>query len=342
MACKLVVIIPAFNEEQTVAEIIAGVPRSVDGVDGVEVIVINDGSTDATAQMAIRAGATVVSHSINMGVGAALQTGLDQAIKRGADVVVNIDADGQFSPSDIPTLVAEIISGRADMASASRFKDPALVPTMPLLKLWGNRAMSWLVSTITGRKFHDVSCGFRAYSREAINRLVLTGRFTYTQEMFIVFSFKGLSIIEKPLKVKGVRTHGQSKVASSIWRYAWRTSGIIFGCLRDYRPNFIFNTAASLSILLSFILGLFFIIHYLITGSFHPHRWAGFVATFFFFLGSLIFLFAQVAAMLGRIRFLQEEQLYLLKTMFNNTGRGGEKRGSPMAENSKKAVTEDE
>src|SRR5688572_25501603 len=139
---RLFVAIPALNEERTVAGVIRGVPRRIEGVERVDVIVVNDGSTDRTAAEAEGAGATVLTHHSPRGVGAAFHTALTHVISCRGDLLVTLDADGQFDPADIPALAAPVITGKADFSTASRFKDPALLPVMPGAKVWGNRMMS--------------------------------------------------------------------------------------------------------------------------------------------------------------------------------------------------------
>jgi glycosyltransferase involved in cell wall biosynthesis len=315
-ASRLLVIIPALNEAATIQAVIAGVPRDIPGVAETEVLVIDDGSSDDTADRARAAGAEVISHSRSLGVGVAIQRGLSEAVRRGADLAVNIDGDGQFEPDDIRLLVQPVLDRRAEFVSASRFKDPGLTPRMPLLKRCGNQWMSRLISFIIGQRFWDVSCGFRAYSSEALLRLALQGRFTYTQESFLVLSFKGVSILELPIAVRGSREHGRSRVASSLGLYAIRTGSIIFSCFRDYRPSLVFNGIAVAMIVLAAIFGAFFLGHRVISGTFSPHIWSGFVAAGFFTIGFAVFLAGQLAAMINRVRFLQEEQLYLLRLQF--------------------------
>ena len=304
---------PALNEAATIQDVVGRVPRDLPGISEVEVVVVDDGSTDATASLARQAGATVLSHGRNLGVGAALQTGLAYALQRRADIAVNIDSDGQFDPSDIRTLAEPVLQGRADMATASRFKDRALLPQMPWVKRMGNHGMSAIVSRLCGEKFHDVSCGFRAYSRETLLRLVLTGRFTYTQETFLVLSLAGMRIVEVPIRVRGVREHGKSRVASNLVKYAYNTSGIILGAVRNYRPGPLFNTGAGLLMTAAFAFAGFFLWHRLSSGRFWPHTWAGFVSAFLFGLSLLVFTMGQVAMMVARLRFVQDEQLYLLR-----------------------------
>jgi glycosyltransferase involved in cell wall biosynthesis len=300
---RLLVMMPALNEEASIGAVLDRVPRQIDGVSSVEILVIDDGSTDRTVEIARSHGASVLSHGRNLGVGAALQTGLAEAIRRGVSIAVNIDSDGQFSPEDIAKLAEPVIRGRADFVTASRFKDPTLVPEMPRLKLWGNWGMSRIVSSLVRQNFADVSCGFRAYGREALLHLVLLGQFTYTQESFLVLSRHGLRMTEMPMKVRGVREHGTSRIASNLWRYAWRTVGIMYSFLRDYYPSILFNNAAALFLILS--LGF-----------------AGFVSAFLFGLSAMLVALGQVAEMVARLRSVQERQLYLVRRYLPRLGEG--------------------
>ncbi len=316
---RLLVILPALNEEASLRAVIERIPRVIPGIGSVEVLVVDDGSTDGTVRISRECGAHVVSHGKNRGVGAAMQSGLDEAVRRRVDYAVNIDSDGQFRPEDIPTVLAPLLEGKADFASASRFKDPKLVPVMPRVKRLGNWGMSAIVSVINGERYHDVSCGFRAYSRETLLRLVLSGSFTYTQEMFLLLGQAGLRIAEVPLEVRGVREHGKSRVASNLFRYGWRAFGIIWGCVRDYSPELLFHSVAALLVVASSGVGGFFLWHRLTAGQFSPHIWAGFTSAFLAGLALLIFVLGQVAVMIARTRRLQEKQLYLLRKHLERT-----------------------
>src|SRR5204862_221108 len=234
---KLVVTIPALNEEKTIAQVVRGVPRDIPGIDEVEVIVVNDGSTDNTATEASEAGAMVLNLPGGEGLGIVFRTGFEQAMRRGADFIVNIDGDGQFNPADIAKLVRPLLDDQADFVTCSRFADPALRPQMPMVKYWGNHAVTRMINWVCGGTcFTDVSCGFRAFNREAAYRLTLFGRFTYTQETFIDLFAKGLRIAEVPLRVRGVREHGKSRVASNLWKYATNSLPIILRAMRDIQP----------------------------------------------------------------------------------------------------------
>lgn len=307
---RLLVAMPALNEERTVGEVIAGIPEKIPGIAVIDVLVVDDGSTDRTGEIAREAGAKVLRHPAPRGVGAAFHSALGYGIDQGADLIVSIDSDGQFNPADIPRLVAPVVAGEADFATASRFADPELVPRMPWLKLWGNRMMSRLVSRLAGATFYDVSCGMRCYSRRAALHLNLLGRFTYTQEVFLNLAFKQLRIAEVPLEVRGERSFGESRVASNLWRYALRTSQIIFRCYRDYNPLKFFGWLALLLFLPGLGLGLFLAVVYFETGSFSPYKWTGFAAAALTILAVLVFQVGLVGDLLNRHRIYLEEVLY--------------------------------
>lgn len=307
---RLLVALPALNEEQTVAEVVRAIPRDIPGVHDVHVLVINDGSTDQTVTRAEQAGARVVNHARCRGVGAAFQTALAYGIEHGADLIVTIDSDGQFDPGDLPALLKPVVDGEADFTTASRFLDPSLTPQMPWIKRWGNRMMSRLISRLTGQRFFDVSCGFRCYSRRAASNLHLMGRFTYTQEVFLNLAFKQLRMVEVPLRVRGVRQHGRSRVARSLVHYALSTSRIIFRCYRDYHPLRFFGAIALMLMLPALGLGVFLAWHYMNTGGFSPHKWAGFTSPALLGLGLLMLQMGMIGDMLNRHRIYLEELLY--------------------------------
>jgi glycosyltransferase involved in cell wall biosynthesis len=307
---RVLVALPALDEEKTVAAVIRGIPRRIAGVASVDVLVVDDGSRDRTAEEAAAAGARVIRHASTRGVGAAFGTALRDAVESGADVLVSIDADGQFDPADIPALIAPVLAGEADFATASRFKDPALVPAMPAAKLWGNRMMARLVSRLTGQVFTDVSCGLRCYNRRAALTLNPMGRFTYTQEVFLNLAFKQLRIVEVPVAVRAEREHGASRVADNLWRYGLNTAGIIFRCYRDYRPLRFFGALGAAFLIPAAALGAFLLLHYLGTGSFSPHKWAGFAGAALAGFGVLMLFMGLIGDMLTRHRVYLEELLY--------------------------------
>jgi glycosyltransferase involved in cell wall biosynthesis len=306
----LLVTLPALNEAQTVGGVIRAVPRDIPGIARTEVLVVDDGSDDGTAAEAERAGAHVIRHPSIRGVGGAFHTALTYGLDHGADLIVSIDADGQFNPADIPTLIAPVVAGEAEFTTASRFKDPALTPEMPWSRLWGNRLMSRLISSLTRQRFYDVSCGMRCYGRRAALQLYLLARFTYTQEVFLNLAFREVRIVEVPIRVRGQREFGTSRVAGSLWRYGLRTAAIIIRSYRDYWPLPFFGAIAAALLLCATSLGGFFLVHYVRTGMFRPHTWAGVAAGACIGLAALMLHLGLIGDMLNRHRVYLEELLF--------------------------------
>ena len=311
---RLLVAMPALNEEATVGDVISRVPREIPGISRVEVLVVNDGSTDKTPQIAAEAGAHVINHSSSLGVGAAFQSALSFAIEQGMDLIATIDSDGQFNPADIPKLIEPIVNDEADFTTASRFKDKNLIPDMTGVKLWGNRMMSRLITRLTirqtGQRFFDVSCGMRGYNRRAMLQLNLLGEFTYTQEVFLNLAFKRMRIVEVPIKVRGIREFGKSRVASNLFKYAFNTSRIIFRSYRDYHPLRFFGWAAASLAAPGFGLLIFLVTHYFMSGGFSPHKWAGFTGGGLLALSLMVLHMGIIGDMMNRHRIYLEELLF--------------------------------
>jgi glycosyltransferase involved in cell wall biosynthesis len=324
---RLLVAIPCLNEAATIRTLVEDIPRAIGGIAQVDVLVVDDGSSDQTASEAEAGGARVISHSFNMGVGAAFQSAVGFAVENGYDLMVNIDGDRQFNPDDIPKLVTPILNGQADMVTASRFIDPRFTPAMPKVKLVGNHMMSFLISHLVRRKYADVSCGFRCYNRESLLKLNLHGAFTYTQETFLEFAVKRVEIKEIPIEVV-YYSDRQSRVAGSITKYAINTAKIIFRGYRDYFPLRFFWSLSAIFALPSLLLAIIFFVHYLLTGLFTGYLFAGFSSAFLLLMALVFFVLGIVTDMLDRIRTNQERVLYLLK-------RSGKKPTSIILETTK-------
>ena len=311
---SLLVVIPCLNEEATVEGVIAGIPAELPGIAHREVLVVDDGSTDRTGALAKAAGAIVLRHEKNLGLGSSFREAVEVALTRGVDILVNIDGDGQFDPSHIPILLEPIVDQRAEMVTASRFLDAELLPRMPAIKRWGNRWVAKIVSLLTGRRYQDVSCGFRAFSRKALLQMNLFGTFTYTQESFLDLAFKGLRILEVPVRVRGTREFGQSRIASNLPRYAYRALRIMLRSFISYRPLRFFASLAVIFAAIGLSLLGFLGMHYFRTGAFSPHLWSGFIGGSFSFLAILTLIIGLLGDMLVRIRMNQEMILYLLRS----------------------------
>lgn len=311
MIPKLLIYMPALNEEETIEKVISSIPKTLSGVEKIEVLVVDDGSTDQTRTIALASGAYVVSHNKNKGVGLAFQTAVDFALTIKADVLVSIDADGQFDVQEISTIIYPIITGKADFCIGIRFTD-GKPPVMPFIKYWGNKQVNRIVSFVSNTKINDASCGFRAYSRDSLLSLNLHGSFTYTHETILDLLDKGFKIEQVPVKVTYYE-HRVSRIADSILNYATKTSLIIFKSLKDYKPLMFFLSIATFIFIIGFLLGGWTLIHWIINKTITPYKGLGIIGLTFIGLSFIISIFAFMADMLGRIRRNQEKILFFLK-----------------------------
>jgi glycosyltransferase involved in cell wall biosynthesis len=308
---RLLVGIPAFDEEKSITAVVRAIPREVAGIASVRVLVVDDGSRDATARLAEDAGAFVLRHGENQGLGNAFRTMVRYAVAEKFDVLVTLDGDGQFDASQIPELLRPIQQRRSLVATASRFLDPALEPAMPWIKKWGNRRVAGMVSSLTGRRYADVSCGFRAYSRDALLLLTVHHPFTYTHETFLDLAAKRIPFAEVPLVVRGVREHGKSKMASSVFRYGIRTASILARTYRDHRP---FEACAWLALPLALLAAFLFTTSFAqwqATGSWL--KWAALSAAGLAAVATGLLFVGFLADILTRLRMNQEEILFWLR-----------------------------
>ena len=308
---KVVVMIPAYNEEETIGDVIRNIPRNC--AREVNVLVVNDGSRDRTIEISKEAGADrIFSHRTNLGLGTTFKDGIHEALNMGADIIVNIDADGQFNPQDIPRLLQPIIDHKADVVTCSRFKDPRLVPTMPLIKIIGNKFFAGLLNTFLHRRFTDTQCGFRAYSKEAALHLTLFGRFTYTQEVFIDLVKKKFKIVEVPCKVIGER-NGKSRVVTNVLAYGLKVSLILIRSTRDYEPLKFFGLPGGIMVGLGVLSNVILFFRWLMISKVDPYLIVIYVNVFLIIVGTMLIVLGLLADMLDRNRQLQEEVLYRLK-----------------------------
>jgi glycosyltransferase involved in cell wall biosynthesis len=234
---KAIIQIPCFNEEATLPETLADLPREIPGVDVVEWLVIDDGSSDRTIDVA-RAGGVdhIVKFTANKGLAAGFQAGIDAALKLGADVIVNTDADNQYCGADIEKLVAPIVAGEADMVIGDRQVET--IAHFSSLKIRLQRLGSWVVRQASNTNVSDTTSGFRAYNREAALQLVVVSRFTYTLETIIQAGNQDLAVTDVPIRTNA-KTR-ESRLFPSMWSYVRRNSLSIFRIYSQYHPLKVF------------------------------------------------------------------------------------------------------
>lgn len=253
---KLVIQIPCYNEQEMLPTTLAALPTHVEGFDIVEVLVIDDGSTDKTAEVALRHGANaVIRLHGHQGLARAFMAGLEAGLERGADVIVNTDADNQYHAGDIPALVRPILNDTADMVIGVRPVQEMnhFSPIKRLLQVLG----SWAVKAVSGGDVRDAPSGFRAVSRHAALRLNVFGRFTYTLETIIQAGLNNLRVASVPVRVNPPTR--PSRLFRSNLGYVVRSIRTLAGVYLIYRPVQLFTALACLA----FIPGLFLGIRYL-------------------------------------------------------------------------------
>jgi glycosyltransferase involved in cell wall biosynthesis len=230
---KLIIQIPCFNEEQTLPATLADLPREVPGFDEVEWLVIDDGSADRTSAVARELGVDhVVRVPENRGLANAFLTGLDTALRRGADVIVNTDADNQYDGSCIPALVEPIVEGQADLVIGARPIE-AVDDFSPLKKRL-QRLGSSVVRAFSGTEVGDAASGFRAFSRDTALRTQVFGKYSYTMETIVQAGWEGMRIVNVDISVNPATR--PSRLVKSIPKYIWRSGQTILRSFALYKP----------------------------------------------------------------------------------------------------------
>jgi glycosyltransferase involved in cell wall biosynthesis len=238
---KLIIQIPCLNEETQLPVTIADLPRQVPGFDEVEWLIIDDGSTDRTVEVARACGVDhIVKLTNNKGLASAFQAGLDAGLKLGADVIVNTDADNQYSAADIPSLVAPILRGQADMVVGDR--NVMAIAHFSTTKKRLQRLGSWVVSQAADTDIPDATSGFRAYNREAALGLTVVSKFTYTLESLIQAGKSLVAVQHVAVDTNG--TTRESRLFGSMWSYVRRNMMAIFRIYTGYEPLRVFSTLA--------------------------------------------------------------------------------------------------
>ncbi len=308
---KLIVQIPCFNEAETLPAVLADLPAAVPGVDCIETLIIDDGSTDDTSAVAQKLGVThILRHTGNKGLARSFQDGLNACLRLGADVIVNTDGDNQYPGRYIPDLVAPILDQTADLVIGDRQTGTIehFSPTKKILQNWG----SWVVRLVSGTHVSDAPSGFRAYNRDVALRLNILTDYTYTLEMLIQAGKKGQTVASVPIQVNP--QYRESRLFRSNWGYVKRQAATILRLYALYEPlRTFFYLSSPFFVMGVFLLGRF--AYYYLLGERGVGRYLQslFVGGTSVVVGVLIAILGVLADLNAANRRLTEEMLYHLK-----------------------------
>lgn len=309
---KLVIFTICKDEEATIGELLNRIPKKIEGISQIETLLVSDGSTDDTVKVAKK-------HRVNHVIDGVKQKRLayrfeeaaEKVLELGADIAVNIDGDLQFAPEDIPKLIRPILDEGFDFVAADRFTDPKTGEKrrpkgMPPNKYRANVLGSWIVGQLSGQKFYDVTCGFRAYSRKALAAININSAYTYTQESFQILAVKRMAIKAVPIEVKYYEGR-QSRVVRSFWGFLFGSALNILRAFRDYAPLKFFGLAGLVVFIPGLIMGGFTLAHWITEGSVTPYVTVGFIGLYLVTAAFMLWALGLVADMFDRMLSNQEK-----------------------------------
>ena len=327
---KLVIQIPCFNEEQTLPQTIRDLPKSIPGIDQIEILVVDDGSKDRTVEVARSCGIRhILNLGTNRGLGRAFAAGMEKAVSLGADIVVNTDADNQYVGADIAKLVEPILQHHADMVIGCRpiINHPEFSPLKKMLQLLG----SWTLRLLSKTNVRDAASGFRAFSREACKRLVIYSRFSYCMESLIQAGNSHLRVDSVDIRVNS--TTRQSHLFKSTPEYIWKSGYTMAAMFIHYRPSLIFGLLSVVNLAGAALLGLRFLYHIYLVPASAQHRTyipSLILLAVLAIFGAGLAALAVIAELLRANRRLAEEILYQLRRQA--AGHSGSAPAAPQSE----------
>jgi len=315
---KLIVQIPCLNEEKTLPATLQDIPRDIAGIDAVELLVIDDGCTDRTVEVAREMGVEhVLSFAGNRGLGHAFAAGMDRCLTLGADIIVNTDGDNQYCGADIPKLVAPILERRAEIVIGDR--EPDKIAHFSWLKKKLQKLGSGVVSSLAGTNVPDVASGFRAYSREAAMQLICSTDFDHTVDHVIQAGRR--RIITDCVPVRTNEKLRESRLFSNVWVFVTRSLGIMVRVYSSYRAMRIFSTAGIVTASLGVLIGLRFLyIFFFDSPSRDLHVQSLILAAILLLAGFQMILTGIVADLINSNRSVLEDLSYRVRRMEDEKG----------------------
>jgi glycosyltransferase involved in cell wall biosynthesis len=308
---KVIIQLPSFNEESTLGQTIRDLPKSIGGIEVIELLVVDDGSTDRTSEVAEALGVHhILRMPSNQGLARAFSAGVERALELGADIIVNTDADNQYCGADVEALVRPILQRQADIVVGAR--DIANIAHFSFVKKVLQRVGSYIVRTISNTSVPDVTSGFRAYTREAAMRLNILSEFTYTLETIIQSGLAGLRIVSVPVRTNAKLR--ESRLFSSIPEYVLRSFVTILRVYTMYKPLRVFSLLSLLFLLPGLGLLVRFMYYYLKLPLVQTgHVQSLIIAAVLLIVGFQVFLFGIVADVTAKNRKLLENILLKMK-----------------------------
>ena len=300
---KLIIQIPCLNEEETLPTTLKDIPREIEGISSVEILVVDDGSTDKTVEVAKAHNVDhVISLSSNKGLAKAFKYGIDESLRLGADIIVNTDADNQYNGADIPNLIKPILEKRADIVIGDRQVETIkhFSPTKIFLQKFG----SWVVRRVSGTKVPDATSGFRAYSREAAMQLNVVSDFTYTLETIISAGRKNLAITHAPVKTNAKLR--ESRLFPNIRTYLGRSVVTILKVYSMYKPLRVFTIAGGISFACGFFIGCRYLFYFFM-GQTAGHIQSLILSAILLIVGFQVFMMGIAAELISINRQLLED-----------------------------------
>lgn len=309
---KLVIQIPCYNEEQTLPITVRDLPRQLPGIDEIELLVIDDGSQDCTAEVAAQLGVSHIRRfPQRVGLARAFIAGLDTALRAGADIIVNTDADNQYDARDLPLLIAPILKGHADIVVGDR--GVATLTHFSPSKRALQRIGSWAVQQAAGLQIPDATSGFRAFSRDAALRITVLSDYSYTLETLIQAGARRLGVAYVPIRTRAQTR--ESRLIRSLPHYLAQSGVTILRAYAMYQPMKIFLLIGGLLILAGLVPAVRFLYFYIVDGGGAGHVQSLIFAAVLLIVGFQVLLIGLLADLVGFNRKILEEVLYRLRKL---------------------------
>ena len=302
--------IPCLNEEETLPATLSDIPKQIDGIDSIEIVIIDDGCTDRTVEVAREHGVEhVLRFAANRGLGHAFAAGIDYCLHAGADIIVNTDGENQYFGGDIPKLVAPILAGNADLVIGDR--EPTKVKHFSFVKKTLQVVGSRVISRLAGLDVPDVASGFKAYSREAAMRLAMSTDFDHTVDHVIQAGRKRIPTVSVPIRTNDKLR--ESRLFSNVSQFILRSLHIAVRVYSTYGAMAIFSALGAATIMAGVTLGVRFIYYFLFTDSSDLHVQSLILAAILMLAGFQMVLTGIVADLISSSRGILEEVSYRLR-----------------------------